>query len=830
MKKILPYLLIILGFAIIAYSYAPYVLQGKIVNQSDITSWRGMANETITYNESHPDDKTLWTNSMFSGMPAYSISASYPGNFLDPFYDFLFLGKRPPSYLLISLIGGFLLFLSFGTNIYVAAVGAIAITFCSYNFEIIQVGHNSKMVAIAFMPWVLASVVYAYRKHSLWGALFFAFTLCFQIKAYHPQISYYLAIIILGFAIAEFCGAIKSKTIPRFLKTSALLLMAGLLGIGTNANHLMPTYEYSKYTMRGGTELSDDKDNQTGSGLKLDYATAWSYGINETPNLLIPDFNGGASVGSLPKTSNTYKVLKNNYQGADKIIKQMPLYWGPQPFTAGPMYMGAVCIFLFFLGLFVIKGRYKWWIAGVSLVSLLLGWGSHFMWFSELFFKYAPLYNKFRTVSMILVILQITIPVMGILAVNYIIGTNPPVEMSEKKRIKNGFIAALCLTGGFCLLFSIFPSLAGDFASSSDNSLPVEVVHALRKDRMGLLRADAFRSLIFILLSAVVLWLGYIRKLKFIPAIVILAALVLGDMWGIDRRYLNKSHFFKEKEFNNQFAQRPVDKFILQDTDPYYRVLDLSVNTFNDAVVSYHHKTIGGYSPAKLQRYQDLIDYYISKEMSLMTKDINSAYATAKTLSDIEDKLGYYPILSMLNTKYIVIDPSSAALTLPSRLGNAWYVSKVIPAATADEEISLLGKIDPATQAVLYSPLLPAEMPSEFETGGKVVLDSYSPNHLKYTSSSAQDGLVVFSDIYYPAGWQAKIDGKPADILRANYALRAMCVPAGEHKIEFDFIPSTYTTGGRISSASSSLILLFTLLMAGFAIYPSCKKLKKKTH
>ena len=427
-KKILPYIAILAGFIVLAYSYTPEVLSGKIVNQADISSWRGMANEIMEHNAAHPDDKTLWTNSMFSGMPATSIEVYFEGDYTNPIYKFLFTGARPASYLLISLIGGFLLFLAFGVSIPLSVVGAIAITFCSYNMQIIQVGHNTKMMAIAFMPWVMAAIVYAYRKNGLLGAILFGFALSFQIKANHPQITYYLAIMVFGFAIAEFCKAIKSKELAKFFKTSIFLLLFGLTGIATNANKLIPTYEYAEYTMRGGSELSSNKENSTGNGLDLEYATAWSYGIEETLNLMIPNLNGGASSGELSTDSETYSVIKGRYQGANQIIKQLPLYWGPQPFTAGPMYMGAISIFLFVLGLVIIKGRYKWWICGVSLIALFLAWGYHFMWFSELFFKYVPLYNKFRTVSMILVILQLTIPILGILAVNEIISRKVIVD------------------------------------------------------------------------------------------------------------------------------------------------------------------------------------------------------------------------------------------------------------------------------------------------------------------------------------------------------------------------------------------------------------------
>ena len=849
LRKALPYVIIVAGFVMIAYAYAPQVLQGKVVNQSDISSWKGMSHEILEWNEEHPDDPALWTGSMFSGMPSTQISVPYKGDATTPLYDLLFWGERPPSYLIISLLGGFLLFLAFGVNPWLSAVGAIAVTFCSYNMQIIQVGHNTKMVAIAFMPWVLAALVYAYRCKAMLGAIFFALTLGFQIKANHPQITYYLAFIVIGYAVAEFCGAVAAQrrrkaavrnAVPvtdsiltsgttveppfretplgRWLTASVLVLVGGLLGIATNANKLLPTYEYAEYTMRGGSELTHDEHNQTGDGLKLDYATAWSYGIEETPNLLIPNFNGGSSSGELSRDSETFKVLQSYGVNAESMRKGMPLYWGPQPFTAGPMYLGAVSLFLFVFGLCVIRGRYKWWIAGVSLLALLLGWGSHFMWFSEIFFKYAPLYNKFRTVSMILVILQVTVPLMGILGVNAALFAKEPLP---DRKVRNGLLTALGVTGGISLLFALFPGLAGDFSSASDAAVfggNEQLIRALQDDRRSLLRSDAFRSLIFIVLAAGVFFASWKGKLKTMPAVALLGILLLVDLWGVDKRYLNKEHFVTERNFDSQFNPRPVDNAIHQDTDLSYRVLDLTVNTFNDAIVSYHHKTIGGYSPAKLQRYQDLIDFHIAPEMRTMIDDVNSAMSTARTVGDLENALGYYPVLSMLNTKYVVIDPGSLPLTYDRRLGNGWLVSRVRTAPTADAEMAALGEIDPAVEAVIFDPDAPEGTVTEYAgaDSGRVELVYYSPNRLRYDVSAPASGLAVFSEIYYPAGWKAFVDGKETPILRADYTLRALPVDEGEHEVEFVFAPESFTKGRVMSMASSIAIIV---LLAGAVLY-----------
>ena len=833
-KKILPYLIAILSFIVIAYMFTPQVFSGKVVNQGDIASWRGMANEIISYNEANPDkDPALWTNSMFSGMPATTISVVYDGDFTDYLYKILFVGQRPPSYLLISLIGSFLLFLAFGVNVWLSIIGAIAISFCSYNMQLIQVGHNSKMVAIAFMPWVLAAVVYAYRKKALLGALLFAFALSFQIKANHPQITYYLAIIIAGYAIALLYTSIKDKYFLRFLRTSVYLLIAGAIGIATNINHLWPTYEYSKYTMRGGSELAKEKGTEQ-KGLEIAYATQWSYSPGETPNLLIPNYNGGSSVGELSKNSESYKVLQSGFQGAEQIIKQMPLYWGPQPFTAGPMYLGAISIFLFILGLILLRGATKWWIASVSLLALLLSWGSNFLPVTEFFFNYIPLYNKFRTVSMILVILQITIPLLAFLTVDKLLKGE-----YDQKKVKTGLIISLAITAGFSLIMAILPSLAGSFTGASDTQLPEQLRGALVQDRQSLLSADAFRSLVFILLAVAALWFTIMGKLKKEYMFAILGVLIIADMWSVDKRYLNDSHFVKNRDFEQQYSKRPVDEMILQDKDPNYRVLDLSINTFNDAHVSYHHKTIGGYSPAKLQRYQDLIDNYIIPEMQQIGKDLTGI----KTMEEAQAKFGNYPILNMLNTRYIVIGAQNPPLVNHNALGNGWFVNEVKVAGNVTEEIAGIGAMDLSRSAVVSKEFeaavagIPAasvpvssdtliaasetslikdsvSSPAEF-----IKLTYYSPNELTYEYTALTEKLAVFSEVYYPKGWTAYIDGQPAEIINADFILRALKVPAGTHKVEFRYKPESFTKGAMYSRISSGLLILLLLAGIGGEIY-----------
>ncbi len=816
LKKYRIHLLVIASFTVVAYLFTPQVLQNQVVNQSDIAAWRGMANEIIEFNKENPQDApALWTNSMFSGMPATAISVIYKGDYTDFFYKLIhkISGKRPPSYLLISMVGAFLMLLAFGVNVWLAAIGAIAVTFCSYNLQIIQVGHNSKMVAIAFMPWVIAAVVFAYRKSPLTGPVLFAFALSFQIKANHPQITYYLAMIILALAIAELYGAIKEGRFKKFAITSAALLLAGILGIASNTNHLWPTYEYSKFTMRGGSELAQEQGKDQ-KGLDISYATNWSYSPQEMPNLMIPNFNGGSSGGALSVNSKTYNALKSSgYGNATQIIKQLPLYWGPQPFTAGPMYMGAISVFLFVLGLVLIKGPLKWWVAGVSVIAVLLSWGSNLLFVTEFFFKYIPLYSKFRTVSMILVILQITIPLLAIITFDKVIKK----EIDDAK-LRRGLYISLAVTAGFSLLFALIPSLAGTFSSSADASrIPQELRDPLIKDRMALLRTDAIRSFLFILAAASVLWFAFNGKMKRGFAYGALAILIIADLWLIDKRYLNDSHFVRSREFENQYNLRPVDNMILQDNDPNYRVLDLSIDTFNDSHVSYHHKTIGGYSPAKLQRYQDIIENHLYGEIQQIGQDL----AGSRTIDDAQAAMGSYPVLNMLNARYIVVGAENPPLVNKNALGNAWFATEIIDVVNNTEEINALSSANLSFQAVIQNEYMSRIEGVSHQPLGEdelVVLESYSPNRLEYAYNSSFGRLLVLSEVYYPAGWRAYIvreDGEKVELplVRANYILRAVKVPAGNNRLVLEFKPESFTKGERYSRISSGILTL--MLIAG---------------
>ena len=833
-KKLLKNLGIALGailfFLVLSYAFVPQVLDGKIVNQSDISGYMGMSHEMSEWNAAHPDDPTYWTDSMFGGMPTTAISTQNGGDATQGIYNLLLTGKRPATYLFIALLGAFLLMLSLGVSWPLAIGGAIAVAFCSYNFQIIQVGHNTKMQAIAFFPWVLAALVYTYRSiesKSRWlakvllGAVLFSLALSLQIKANHQQITYYLAILVLLFALVEFIDILvkRKDRIGRFFIASALLLVVGGVGIATNVNKLLPLAKYTPNTMRGGSDLTQD-GTVKGGGLDLDYATAWSYGWEELPNLMIPNFNGGSSAQAVdPAKSETIKLLKRAGQtNTREIAKGLPLYWGPQPFTAGPMYMGAITVFLFVLGLFLYKGKEKWWLIAGTVIAVLMAVGSHFMAFTKLCFNVLPLYNKFRTVSMALVVLQVTLPVLGFLTLDHIVK-----DGYDRKSFLRKSGIAFALTGGLCLLFFLIPTLAGDFSSAADAGQQDVLVEAFQADRIALLRQDALMS--FFLIAATwgfLLWAGLSEKknpVRKVIASLAICALVLVNLFATGKRYLNADHFTTPKDFKKPFAERTVDKLIKADPDPSYRVLDLSVNVFNSAVPSYHHKSVGGYSPAKLQRYQDLIDHYLTGEIN----KIYGVLQTAETIDDVENGMPDTPVLNALNTRYIIIGGDYPPVVNANTLGNAWFVDEVVPAATPDEEIAFLGSVDLRHQAVVGKDM-PSVTATPADTTDSIVMTSYAPNELHYHYTASTDRIAVFSEIYYPNGWRAKVDGAPVDIFRADWTLRAAQLPAGEHDLVMRFDPDSYRIGANVSRASSiTLIVLLLLAIVGLFL-PARKK------
>ncbi len=801
-KKFIYILCIVASMLALAYAYVPQVIGGKIVNQSDISGWQGMSKEMMDWNAAHPDDQTAWTGSMFGGMPTTTIHASTKGDWTQPLYDLLLTGKRPATYLFISLLGAWLLMLALGVHPLVALGGAVAVTFCSYNMQIIQVGHNTKMQAIAFLPWVLAALVFAYdsalkkKKYlpfAALGAALFGLALSFQVKANHPQITYYLALMILIYVIVLAVSVFRRREgrrekSVRFLVASSLLLVFGIAGIATNAIKLLPTYEYTPYSMRGGSSASSSDGSGT-RGLDIDYATAWSYGWEELPNMLIPHFNGGSSSGAVdPDKSATVNLLRRaGHTNLRQTAKNLPLYWGPQPFTAGPMYMGAITIFLFILGLYCYKGKEKWWVVATALLAVFLALGSHFLWFTKLFYNCAPFYNKFRTVSMALVLLQFCLPVLACLVLDRIVRTDDGAERFRSK----GWIAA-AVTGGFCLLCAAFPGIAGSFHGASDAGMADVLSDALAVDRRHLLVVDALRSALFIGAAYLLLLWGctapksasktfatqpQMRYARRRTAALLVCALVLADLFLVDKRYLNSEDFVTPKDFSSQFDKRPVDDYILADNDPSYRVLDLTVNVFNDSHPSYWHKNIGGYSAAKLQRYQEFIE-------STLTPEINRLYgslaAEGKSFEEVEENLPYLDGLARMNCRYIIVGPDLPPLRYRYAKGNAWFV----------------------------------ESPQD-----SICMTSYAPNELRYSYNSEHGGKAVFSEVYYPVGWKLTVDGgsESVEIVPEEGVLRAAVLPAGEHSLVMRFDPPSYRTGEAVSRVSSILLIMAVLIAAGFA-------------
>ena len=839
-RKIGLYAGCLLFFVLVAYGFVPQVLGGKIVDQSDISGYLGMRQEAVSWNRAHPDDPTAWTGSMFSGMPTTMITGNPAGDGTKPLFNLLLTGRRPASYLLISLLGAFLLMLSLGVRPWLAAGGAVAVTFCSYNLQILQVGHNTKMLALAFAPWVLAAVIFTYkqafrredapfRKHwlpgTVFGALLFAFALSLQIKADHVQITWYLALIILCYVIGLIVWLClgRLRTLGgRFFTASALLLVLGAAGIGTNANKLIPAWTYARQTMRGGSELSGGEKK----GLSLDYATAWSYGWEELPNLMVPDFNGGSSVGELPMDSQTVRLLKQAGQpNLRQVAKALPLYWGPQPFTAGPMYMGAITIFLFLLGLLLCEGKDRWWMLAAAVLATGLALGNHLMPLTRFFYDHVPFYSKFRTVSMALVVLQVVLPMLGFLALERLLREEVPKETFLKRSVW-----AFALTGGVCLLLALFPGLAGSFSGSADAGQPEALVTALAADRRMLLRHDAWISF-FLILAAYLLLLwsyfpkgqtGHARSFAETGRRTIAAGgiclLVLLNLFTVGKRYLNASHFTTPKAFESQFDLREADRRVLADPDPNYRVLDLTVNVFNDSHPSYHHKNIGGYSPAKLQRYQDLIDHYLSQEI----RSLYTGLQQVEDWSDVSSLLQHTPILNLLNDKYLILGADLSPVRNPYAMGNAWFVDSTVVAATPDEEIALLGTTPLRTTAVLGPDF--ADVAAELAGlsaaqptfGDSLALTSYAPNELHYAYRTSAPRAAVFSEIWYPNGWTARLeDGTPVDLFRADWTLRGALLPAGDHELILRFDPPSYTVGSRISRASSWFLYLLLVLVAG---------------
>ena len=789
--KIKPHAIVILLFALISFAYFSPLLEGKRIDGHDVKTWIGMSKEISDFRE-NTGDEALWTNSLFSGMPAYQISVKYSGNLIKYVDKIITLGfPRPANLLFLYLLGFYLLLVSLNIDYRIAAVGAFAYAFSSYFFIIIQAGHMTKAHAIAYLPMVVAAVLYTYKRKILLGGVLTSLAVALQIYANHYQITYYLILILLFIGFTQFFYSIKDNNIGKFVRRTGILLLAAILAAGTSFTRLKTTFDYGKETTRGKSELTANIDNKT-SGLDKDYATQWSYGIAESFTLLIPNFKGGASQGKLTTDSETYQAFKKlRVPNAKSIIKKVPLYWGDQPIVSGPTYAGAIVLFLFIIGLFIVKPRLRNWLLLATIMSLMLAWGKNFMPLTDLFLDYFPGYNKFRAVSMILIIAEFTIPFLAFIALNrFLIKDNDPITISKEKILNYSYF----FIGGLTLLFALVPSVFFDFVGANDSVLENSgwPIDALQSDRKNLFSSDAWRSFIFISLTFGALLMFLKNKITSKYVILIIGLLVVTDMWTVNKRYLNndkKNKFWKsKKKINVPYKPTQADNYILQDKeDPNFRVLNLSVSTFNDVSTSYFHKSIGGYHGAKLKRYQELIENHISK--------LNMS------------------VLNMLNAKYI-INQDGRPQRNSSALGNAWFVKEINVVENADDEIAALESFDPSKTMILDKRFSDQTIQIDNSFSGTIKLDSYQPNYLKYTSNSNKAGMAIFSEIYYKDGWNAYIDGVKSDHFRANYVLRGMKVPAGNHLIEFKFEPSVFTNGERISLASSISLLLLLLFVS----------------
>ncbi|MBH8560454.1 YfhO family protein [Hymenobacter negativus] len=810
-QRALPHVLAVLFFVVLACAYfAPIMFDGKTLAQHDITQFQGGAHEAQEYAKVMGKE-ALWTNSMFSGMPTYLISLHFPGDWSGYLQKAMTLGlPAVVANLFLALLCGYILLVALGVRPLIAVAGAVALGFSSYNLAILAAGHNTKSLALAYAPLVLGGLLVTYRRDKWLGAALFAVGLTLNVHVNHLQITYYLLLLVAIFGIIELVAAARASRLPEFAKRTALLALGAALAVGVSFGRLYTTAEYSKYSNRGPSELKTPaptppgeapapKTEDEGTGVDRDYAFQYSYGVGETITLLIPNFYGGASSMPLSTDSNLAKAgLPQEYLGS------MPTYWGQQSYTAGPVYMGAVVCFLFILGLFVVEKRTRYWLLAGTILSILLAWGKNFETFNYLIFDLLPGYNKFRAVSMALVIAQLAMPILGALALSRILrprpatapalpGTKAPISADAAALLPKVLYAG-AIAAGLCVL-AYLASFSFDFAAPVDGELTKQgftpqLLGALRADRADLLRNDVWRGLLFIGAALGVLYFHLKGQLKLVPAAAIMVVLMLVDLWGVDKRYLGDNKFQRET-IAEEFQPTAADQMILQDKDLSYRVLNVQ-NPFNEAQTSYFHKSIGGYHGAKLRRYQDLIERQIANNNQ--------------------------QVLNMLNMRYLITgDAKQPVQRNPGALGNAWFVSTVKPVANPDAEMAALSTLSPATEAVVDASKFPQQKAATYDiAGSSIALTNYSPDELKYRYNATHDGLVVFSEIYYADGWQAFIDGKPVPHIRADYVLRALQVPAGAHTIEFKFEPKAYAVGNGVSLAASIALLL---VLVGAGVY-----------
>ena len=816
-KKCLPDVLAVLLFAILAFAYFfPADIEGRILYRHDASAGRGAGQEGIEYREK-TGERSRWTNALFGGMPTYQMAPSYGSTevltkAVNAYHLWL---PENVWYVFAYLLGFYILLRAFDFRQHLAALGSIIWAFSTYFLIIIAAGHIWKVWALAYLPPMIAGIVLAYRGKYLWGLLLTAIFTAFEINANHVQMTYYYLFIILLMGIAWLVEAIKEKQMARFLKATGVVALGAAIGVCINLSNLYHTWEYSQESMRGKSELvKQNSSNQTNSGLERDYITQWSYGIGETWTLLVPNTKGGASVS----LSQSEKAMEHAQSDFMPIYQQLGQYWGEQPGTSGPVYVGAFVLMLFILGLLIVKGPMKWALLAATILSILLSWGKNFMGFTDFFLDYVPMYAKFRTVASILVIAEFTIPLLAMLALKELLD-KPELLKPRMKYVGISFL----LTGGIALLFAVMPSMFFDsFISSSElraiQSLPAEYIQPLVANltemRKAVFMADAMRSFYIILVGTGVLLAVVFGKLKKEYAVGIILVLCLVDLWTVNKRYLNDDMFVPEAEREAPQAKTQTDELILRDQSLDYRVLNLASNTFNENETSYYHKSIGGYHAAKLRRYQEMIEQYISPEMQALFGAVSKAGGDMTQVNG--DSI--YPVLNMLNTKYFIF-PLEGGQTVPIQnpyvYGNAWLVDKLSYVSNANEEMDAVGKIDLRHEAVADAKF--KEQLGEAvvqDTASTVQITGYEPNRLNYEVNSGKGGVLVFSEIYYP-GWTATVDGEPVELGRVNYILRAMNIKPGKHQVELAFFPKTVKTTETIAYVAYVLLLL---LMIGMGV------------
>lgn len=830
LKKCLPDAIVIVIFAVISFAYffVP-VSQGKILFRHDSQASVGLGQELTQY-EQRTGEVTRWTNSVFSGMPTYQISPSYNSTdglsaVMSAYHLWL------PDYvwfIFAYLLGFYILLRAFNFRQSLAALGSIIWAFSSYFLIIIAAGHLWKVMALAYLPPMIGGVVLAYRGKYLWGFIVTAVFTAFEIKANHVQMTYYYLFIVLFMVIAYLVQAIREKRLQHFFKASGILIAAALIGIAINISNLYHTWEYQKESMRGKSELTKaNSANQTSSGLDRDYITQWSYGIDETLTLLVPDAKGGASV---PLSQNATAMAKANPEVENmlpQLYEAIPQYFGTQPGTSGPVYVGAFVLFLFVLGLFIVKTPIKWALLAATALSILLSWGHNFMGFTNFFLDYVPMYAKFRTVASILVIAEFTIPLLAVLALKRIVD-EPTVLTKNMKYV----YASFALTAGVALAIALMPSMMGPFVSDQERQM-LSGIQGMTPDvqnmmlssiatmRGAMVSADAWRSIVIIIIGVAMLLLFKAQKIKATYLIVGISALCLIDLWQVDKRYLNDEMFVPKSERDTPQQATATDLQILKDKSLSYRVLNFASGAFNENNTSYFHKSIGGYHPAKLRRYQEMIDKYIAPEMQTAMQAIANK---GRVMSEVDGRK-LFPVLNMLNAKYFIVPLQGNATTSiqnPYAQGNGWFVDKLTYMADANAEYAGVGKIDVSHEAVAdkkFEPILGQTQTND--STARVVLTKYEPNNMTYTVNSTKGGVVVFSEVYYP-GWTATIDGQPAELGRVNYILRALNVKAGKHEVVLDFHPTSISTTETIAYAA----LIVLLLAICVAIYSEKKKQK----